>query len=226
VTARRCATIIQPGRNAEPTTRTDAAGVLVDGAGYYRAFYRSALTARHYILMSGWQFDSTVALVRGDDAPVGAEVQFLRCLDGLCARRPTLHVYILAWDFHLVFIPEREWLQRVVFHWMTNARFHFRFDDNPIAGGSHHQKFVIIDGALAFVGSADICESRWDDRRHLALNPLRVSRGRVTKPYHEVQAYLVGGDAVTRLRDMFVSRWARAGGEPSRCRPVTSTGST
>jgi phospholipase D1/2 len=129
VTARRCATIIQPGRNAEPTTRTDAAGVLVDGAGYYRAFYRSALTARHYILMSGWQFDSTVALVRGDDAPVGAEVQFLRCLAALCARRPTLHVYILAWDFHLVFIPEREWLQRVVFHWMTNARFHFRFDE-------------------------------------------------------------------------------------------------
>jgi hypothetical protein len=82
VTARRCTTIIQPGRNAEPTTRTDAAGVLVDGPSYYRAFYRAPVTARHYIQMSGWQFDSTVPLVRGDDAPAGAEVRFLRCLDG------------------------------------------------------------------------------------------------------------------------------------------------
>ena len=96
--------------------------------------------------MSGWQFDSGVLLLRGSDAPPGAEVRFLPFLNSLCEANPDLHVYILAWDFHVVLALEREWMQRVYFDWMTNPRFRFLFDNCPAPGGSHHQKFVVVDG--------------------------------------------------------------------------------
>ena len=127
--------------------------------------------------------------------------------------RKALSIYILAWDFHLVFALEREWMQKVLFHWMTNPRFHFLFDDCRTVGGSHHQKFIVIDGTLAFLGGMDVCEARWDDRRHLAHNPVRLSHGKPQKPYHDVQTYFVGEDAAKALTRLFLDRWVRAGGE-------------
>ena len=61
---------------------------------------------------------------------------------------------------------------------MTNPRVRFVFDDCPVPGGSHHQKYVVVDGTHAFVGGMDVCESRWDDRCHRGENPLRASRNR------------------------------------------------
>jgi phosphatidylserine/phosphatidylglycerophosphate/cardiolipin synthase-like enzyme len=212
--ARAVTPIIQVGRNAWRRVHADDTGVLVDAADYYHAVYRAISRAHSHVLMSGWQFDSGVPLLRGADVPSGADVRFLKFLDGLCRRRPELRVYLLAWDFHLVFAGEREWLQRVIFHWMTSPNLRFRFADHPAANGSHHQKFVVIDGGLAFLGGMDICESRWDDRRHLADNPLRLSRGRPQKPYHDVQAWLAGRETARALEDLFSERWRRAGGPP------------
>ena len=204
--------IIEIGRNAWRTADAEDVGLFVDAADYYRALYWAISRAQSHVLMSGWQFDSGVPLLRGDDVPAGAEVRFLKFLDGLCRQRPRIRVYLLAWDFHLVFAGEREWLQRVMFHWMTAPNLRFRFDEHPVAGGSHHQKFVVIDGGLAFVGGMDVCESRWDDRRHLADNPLRVSRGHPQKPYHDMQAWMAGRDTSRVLEDLFRERWRRAGG--------------
>ncbi len=214
--------IIELGRNAWRQEVGSDSGVVIDAADYYRAFYESARGARHYLLMSGWQFDSGVELLRGDDVPEGTEVRFLPFLNGLCDANPELHVYILAWDFHVVLALERQWMQRVYFDWMTNPRFRFVFDDCPVPGGSHHQKFVVVDGTHAFVGGMDVCESRWDDRCHRGENPVRTARGRSQKPYHDVQAYLIGSDVTAALADHFWNRWQCAGGGerpalPSSC---------
>jgi len=159
--------------------RAESSGVLVDAADYYRAFHAAAAQAQRYILISGWQFDRGVQLLRGVDAVGrGQELRLLEFLDGLCARNPALHIYLLAWDFHFVFALEREWMQRLWFHFASNPRLAFRFDDTPSAQGSHHQKMVVIDGTVAFVGGIDLCEARWDDRQHRSDNPLRTSRGR------------------------------------------------
>jgi phospholipase D1/2 len=210
--------IIKVGRNAWHRVDVDETGVLVDAADYYHAVYWAASRAQSYLLMSGWQFDSGVPLLRGADVPAGADVRFLKFLDGLCRQRPELRVYLLAWDFHVILAGEREWLQRAVFHWMTSPNLRFRFDDHPAAGASHHQKFVVVDGYLAFVGGMDVCEARWDDRRHLASNPLRLSHGHPQKPYHDVQAWLAGREAARVLEDLFSERWRRAGGPPLELR--------
>jgi phosphatidylserine/phosphatidylglycerophosphate/cardiolipin synthase-like enzyme len=212
--------IINVGRNAWQQVHADDSGLLVDAADYYHAVYRAISEARSYVLMSGWEFDRGVPLLRGADVPPGVEVRFLKFLDGLCRRRPALRVYLLAWDFHLVLVAEREWLQRVYFHWMTSSNLHFRFDAHPAADGSHHQKFVVVDGGLSFLGGMDVSESRWDDRRHVADNPLRVSYGRPYKPYHDVQAWLAGRQPARALEEIFSERWQRGGGPPLELRPA------
>jgi len=113
--------IINVGRNAWQKVHADRGGLLVDAADYYYAVYRAISGARSYVLMSGWQFDSGVQLLRGADVPAGVDVRFLKFLDHLCRDRPELRVYLIAWDFNMVFAGEREWFQRVYFHWMTKS---------------------------------------------------------------------------------------------------------
>lgn len=208
----RARAILDLGRNAWRLEQPDAAGVLVDAAAYYEAFYKAALEAKRSIILSGWQFDSGVPLLRGEDAPPGAEVRLLKFLSQLCERNPELEIYVLAWDFHVVFALEREWMQTLYFEWATNERLHFRFDDTRAEQGSHHQKFAVIDRTVSFLGGIDLCEARWDDRRHQQHNPLRLSHGKPSKPYHDVQAYLAGCDTADLLREVFVDRWARTEG--------------
>lgn len=207
--------ILTPGRNCWQKCAVERAGALVDARDYYRAFYRAALTARRQLLIAGWQFDSTVELLRGSDrVDAAGPTQLLPFLEWLCEKNPELEIYILAWDYSLVFALEREWMQRVIFDWMTCERIHFRFDANHPVGASHHQKLVAIDGRVAFVGGVDLCEGRWDDRLHLADNPLRQNHdGTRQKPYHDVMAHC-SGPIVESLVRVFESRWLLAGGAP------------
>ena len=63
------------------------------------------------------------------------------------------------------------------------------------------------------MGSADICQDRWDTSAHVAGDVLRVSRrDEGYKPYHEVQA-VFAGDPVRSLMDLFLHRWEHATGE-------------
>ncbi len=187
--------------------------MLVDARDYYRAFYRAALRARRYIALTGWQFDSGVALVRGEDAHrVAGEVRLLPLLRRLCRERPGLRIYLLAWNFSPLLVLEREWLQRILFNWTTCERLVFRFDKSGPLYGSHHQKLVLVDGLLAFTGGMDIADSRWDERAHPARSSLRHDRGRKPHgPYHDVQAVL-SGPVVGELTSLFEERWRMSGG--------------
>ncbi|MET0287287.1 MAG: phospholipase D-like domain-containing protein [Polyangiales bacterium] len=213
--------ILDPSRHAFRVAPVDELGLLVDADDYFRAFYRAASRAENTILLSGWQFDSGVALLRGAEAEqAGAPVTLLKFLNELCRRKPTLRIWILAWDFSMVFAAEREWMQNVVFEWSSHENLQFRFDSNHVERGCHHQKFVVIDGELSFLGGLDLCEDRWDTRQHKAENPLRVSRDEPHKPFHDIQLYLRGQQVAKALTDLFLGRWDRAGGEPIALPPL------
>jgi phosphatidylserine/phosphatidylglycerophosphate/cardiolipin synthase-like enzyme len=206
--------IIVPGRNCWKVDRVEHAGVLVDARDYYRAFYQAMSGARNYVLLAGWQFDSDVRLLRGEDV-TGAPlpVELLPFLEALCRERPTLSIYILAWDYSVVYTLEREWMQRLKFDFGTSDQIKYVLDGKHPLGASHHQKLVVVDGRVAFVGGADICDGRWDDRRHASENAERVNRyGEPYKPYHEVIGYVTGA-VVAGLEQTFRARWQRATGE-------------
>jgi phosphatidylserine/phosphatidylglycerophosphate/cardiolipin synthase-like enzyme len=205
--------ILVPGKNCWSVERTRRAGVLVDARDYYRAFYQAMSGARRYALLAGWQFDSDVRLLRGDDA-TGAPwpVEFLPFLMALCRERPELSISVLAWDYSVVYTLEREWMQRLKFDFGTSDQIHYLLDGKHPLGASHHQKIVVIDGRIAFVGGADICDGRWDDRGHERENSERVNRyGEPYKPYHEVIGFFTG-DAVANVERLFRARWRHASG--------------
>jgi phosphatidylserine/phosphatidylglycerophosphate/cardiolipin synthase-like enzyme len=211
--------ILSP-RNCRAIEPIERAGVLIDGQSYYRSIHRTALQAERYILLAGWQFDTSVRLVRGADDEGDAPAELAPLLDWLCRRKPELNVFVLAWQHNLVYLLEREWLQRFSFGRRTHERVHFRFDDRHPVGASHHQKLAIIDGAVAYVGGMDLCASRWDDREHALGNPERRAR-RAMKPYHDVMSF-VRGEAVRVLERLFVERWRLATGD-ALCLPPPRT---
>lgn len=208
-------TILQPGRNCLGLFDVEETGLLVDARNYYLAFHDAARQAQRFILVAGWQFDSDVELARGGDRlGRGEDTRLLPFLNDLCEKNPYLQVRILAWDFSMLFSLEREWFQEWIFDWSTSSRLKFRFDANHPLAGSHHQKFAVIDGRIAFVGGTDICSSRWDDRRHRADNPERRNGpGEFYGPYHDIHTYHTGAVAKA-LVTLFRERWIRAGGEP------------
>lgn len=219
--------ILEAGRNCWSVDEVTEAGLLIDGRDYYRELYRAACAARRSIYIAGWQFDSDVALLRGEDLrEAEGPVTLLAFLNHLCETRPELEVRILAWDFSVVYAFEREWFQRLIFLWTTHERLTFRPDGSHPLGGSHHQKLVVVDGEIGFVGGMDVCAHRWDDRRHAANDPERHDSDDVAYgPYHEVQAYL-RGPAVAKLTELFRERWYASGGgelavpEPADAVPV------
>lgn len=204
--------ILSEGHNCWVQRDAQEAGVLVDGQDYYRSFYEAAQKAERSIAMTGWQFDSDVSLLRGQDLEKAqGPVRLLEMLEALCEQKPELHVYILAWDFSLLLALEREWMQTLLFK-TTSERIHFRFDASSPLAAAHHQKLVLIDGSIAFTGGMDICDCRWDERSHPPRSTLRCDSGRDPHgPYHDVQT-VVRGPVVEPLVELFEARWFMSGG--------------
>jgi phosphatidylserine/phosphatidylglycerophosphate/cardiolipin synthase-like enzyme len=206
--------ILKRGTNCWEISEVSKTGLLVDGRDYYRAFYRTAKTAKSYILLSGWQFDSDVALLRGEDAKAaGEEGSLLSFLNHLCEENTALRIFILAWDFSFLYSLDREWFQEWHFNWTTNERLKFCFDRCDSFDACHHQKFVVIDGKIAFVGGLDLCSGRWDERDHRVENPLRVNADQSSyRSFHDVQSCHTGPVAHT-LAELFKTRWKVVAGE-------------
>jgi phospholipase D1/2 len=205
--------LLIPGLTCAEVFAPDESGVLVDGRDFYRAVYDACRAAEKTILMSGWQFASKVHLMRGKDAEACEHpVRFVDFLRELCEQKPELEIFILAWDASPIFAFEREPLQRLMFQVKGHKRIHYKMDNAHPAGASHHQKLVITDRAVAFLGGMDICNARWDDRCHEASSQTRCAGEKPYAPYHDVQAY-VTGEPVDVLRDWFCTRWQRATGK-------------
>lgn len=62
------------------------------------------------------------------DAPAGSSATLLSFLNDLCEEKTALRIYMLAWDFSMLYSIDREWFQSWYFNWTTNERLTFRFD--------------------------------------------------------------------------------------------------
>lgn len=209
--------ILQPGRNCwriEPASR---AAVLVDGAAYFAAFRAAAVAAERSILIVGWDVDSRIHLQRGD-AQDDLPQELGAFLEALVERRRELEVHVLDWDFAMLYALDREWLPIYKLDWRTHRRFHFHLDDAHPVGASHHQKIVVIDDALAFVGGLDLAKGRWDTPEHRPREPRRqLPEGGRYPPFHDLQ-WMVEGPVAAALGDLARERWRRATGEALRPR--------
>ena len=207
----RTPSLFVPGRNCWRVEHARRFAVLIDADAYFRAVRRAIAEARHSIFIVGWDIDSRLRLV-----PEGAHDGFPQplgeFLNAVVASRRELRAYALSWDFAMLYALEREWLPVFKLHTTTHRRLAFRLDGGHPVGASHHQKIVVIDDAVAFVGGLDLTHTRWDTPEHRTRHPLRVNGlGFAYGPMHDVQV-VVDGDAARALGDLARERWRRATG--------------
>lgn len=168
--------------------------------------------AHHSIFILSWDIDSRMRLVP-EGANDGWPEELGDFLEALVAARPELRVYVLNWDFAVLYALERERPASVKLRWETNPRLQFRMDGRHPSAASHHQKVVTIDDAVAFVGGLDLTRCRWDTPAHRANEPRRRDPdGKPYAPFHDVQA-VVDGDVARALSELARERWRRAVGE-------------
>ncbi|HEX7971003.1 MAG TPA: phospholipase D-like domain-containing protein [Thiobacillus sp.] len=199
------------GKNCWRRVRAERAAFLIDGAAYFDTFARAALRARHSILIVGCDFNSRTRLWH-DDPPPGVPVVLGDFLDFLVKRQRGLRIHILDWDFPMIYAMDRETPPIFGLGWQPRHRIHLRFDRNFPTGASQHQKIVVIDDAMAFVGGADLTADRWDTPAHRADDPRRMRNGVPYPPVHDVMM-AVDGEAARALGELARERWRRGTGE-------------
>lgn len=206
-------TIFVEKDNCWRVSRADRFGWLVDADAYFSALRDSIGKAEREILIAGWDIDSRTELIRDPDHP-DFPSPLAATLEALVDDKPELHVYVLSWDFSVIYVLERELLPARSFGWQKSDRLHFELDGRHPVGASQHQKIVVIDGVLAYSGGIDLTKARWDTRQHAADDPRREDPdGHSYRPFHDVQA-IVSGEPAADLRELLSARWQNATGEP------------
>jgi phosphatidylserine/phosphatidylglycerophosphate/cardiolipin synthase-like enzyme/uncharacterized membrane protein YdjX (TVP38/TMEM64 family) len=205
-------TILKEGKNCWRKAYTGRLASLIDGAAYFEAMASAVEQAKKSVYIAAWDIDSHVDLLRRGSGNHGSN-RLGDFLNSIVKKRNDLNAYILAWDFPMLYIREREWLPIVNMSWKTHRRIHFELDDQHPMGGSQHQKIVVIDDAVAFCGGIDLTRNRWDTPQHLLDDPRRKdSDGKTYPPFHDVQM-IVDGKAAKALGELFRDRWKWATGK-------------
>src|SRR2546423_6489690 len=215
--------LLRPGYNCWAVSRADRVALIVDAADYFKAFYEAALRARNSITILGWDFNSQTRLHFDPVEKNGPPALLGDFLNYLVRRRHSLHVHVLNWDYPMVFGADREFPPLYGFGWTPSRRVHLRYDDTHPVTGSHHQKVVVIDNALAFVGGIDLTVRRWDSCEHAPEDPRRVAYGKPYPPFHDLMV-AVDGEAARQLATLTRDRWLAATGQ--KLKPVTFRGIT
>ncbi|MGN6371925.1 MAG: phospholipase D-like domain-containing protein [Solirubrobacteraceae bacterium] len=181
--------------------------VLIDGAQALPRIAEALLGARSHIHIAGWHLGPDFGLTRD------AGAQRLRDLLAELAERVEVKVLLWAGSPLPVFTPDRTDLRRVLRALTRGTRVRCALDGRERPMHCHHEKLVIVDGEIAFVGGIDLTAlggDRFDSSEH----PMRSRLG-----WHDV-ACRISGPAVGDVEEHFAARWREASGESLRAAPA------
>ena len=147
---------------------------LVDGQEYMSAVADAIDAAEHEIFITDWQFHPNVYLKRPDDGVTSSEWR----LDKLLlkkAKEDGVRIYILLyWETVLAMNLGSDYAFyamlalnhpniKIYRHptYTTPVRYPL-----TLLRWSHHEKVVVVDRSIAFVGGIDLCFGRWDTHKH------------------------------------------------------------
>jgi phosphatidylserine/phosphatidylglycerophosphate/cardiolipin synthase-like enzyme len=203
---------VRAGADTRPRAHAARAATVIDNAAYFVAARDAMLRARRSILLLGWGFDPRTSLVQ-EGAEDGWPTRLGPFLAALAERRPEVEIRLLIWDMALFMSAANAFYPQRAAGWFRDGRVRFRLDRSVPAGACHHQKLLIVDGALAFCGGGDLMADRWDTAAHTDGNARRrLPSGSCYCPRHEVMLLLEGPAAVA-LDAVARERWLRATGE-------------
>ena len=173
--------------------------VLVDGAEALAEIATAIESARSSVWLAGWFFSPDFRL-RSDSE--------ITLRDVLADRAARLDVRLLAWAgaplplFH----PDRSEVQEMRDAFASGTQIRVALDSRERPLHCHHEKLVIVDGMVAFVGGIDLT-SYAGDRLDGDEHPARGSLG-----WHDA-ATRITGPAVAGVAEHFRLRWHEVTGE-------------
>ncbi|MFO8083590.1 MAG: VTT domain-containing protein [Desulfobacterales bacterium] len=203
--------IFKENHNCWCVSNAERVAFLIDGAAYFETVADAIEHAQNTILIASWDIDSRIQLFKRNDA-ASKQTNLGDFLNTKAKATPGLHVYILNWDFPMLYATEREWPPIFNLGWKTHRRIQYHLDDEHPIGASQHQKFVVVDHRVAFCGGLDLSNSRWDTPEHLPDDPRRKTpEGESYGPFHDIQM-VVEGETASLLSKLFRDRWKWATG--------------
>jgi phosphatidylserine/phosphatidylglycerophosphate/cardiolipin synthase-like enzyme len=183
-----------------PPRSGNALQVLIDGAAALPAMAEAIAAARSHVHVTGWHITPDFELIRGE-RPTTLE----RLLAEVAAKVP-VRVLIWAGAPLPVLRPWRGDVRRVRDRLVAGTRIQCALDARERPMHCHHEKTIVVDDRMAFVGGIDLTNfsgDRWDEPHH----PPRGAIG-----WHDV-AVRLDGPAVGDVADNFAMRWRATTGE-------------
>ncbi len=174
--------------------------VLVDGAEAFAAIAEAIEGARESVYITGWHVAPGFEVVRRESGVA------LGSLLADVAERVDVRVLVWAGSPVPVFHPTRSEVKEAVGSLTRRTRIRCEADPREHPFHCHHEKTVIVDGEVGFVGGIDMTDlagDRYDTSRH----PARRRLG-----WHDVGTRLTG-PAVHDVARHFALRWRELTGE-------------
>ncbi|MEA2226734.1 MAG: hypothetical protein QOF04_364 [Solirubrobacteraceae bacterium] len=190
-----------------PPRAGNAVDVLVDGAAALAEIEAAIRGARRHVHIAGWALTPHFPLTRSEP-PV-----LLRELLAEVAERADVRVLVWAGAPPHTFTPDRRGVQAARDEMVRGTRIRMALDSRSRALHCHHEKLVVVDDEIAFVGGIDLTllgGDRWDTNAHPA-------RGRLG--WHDATSRL-RGPAVADVAAHFGGRWSEIRGEPLPAPPA------
>ena len=174
--------------------------VHIDGAQALPAIAAAIRAARSSVHIAGWAIAPSFALER--------EPAFVTLRDLLADAAERVDVRVLTWAGAPVpfFHPTRAEARSALDALLAGTRIRGGLDKRNRPMHCHHEKLVVVDGTLAFVGGIDLTDlggDRWDTSPH---------PGRPRLGWHDVAASLTG-PCVADVASHFAMRWEATTGE-------------
>lgn len=194
--------IVRPGENVWRVAKAARLSVLVDGEAYFQALEGVLDQAQREIWIVGWDFNPDIRLRPEEPLSPTLGAFLLKLVE----ERPALTIRVLIWSMGPIYSGKSLKMFRKR-RWSSHPRILLAFDSRHPIRGSHHQKMVVVDDQVAFVGGIDLTAKRWDTSEHSVENPHRARpSGERYEPVHDLQVALEG-DAAQAAGDLCRRRW-------------------
>jgi phosphatidylserine/phosphatidylglycerophosphate/cardiolipin synthase-like enzyme len=173
--------------------------VLIDGEAALGRMVDELARAASYVYVSGWFLSPDFVMRDGTDPVV------VRNLLAELAGRVDVRVLLWAGAPLPVFRPSRRRVRRTRDE-LRRAGIRCELDAHERPLHCHHEKTIVVDGRLAFVGGIDLTAMA-GDRRDSQRHPARADVG-----WHDVAA-VVEGPVAADVAAHFAVRWRGVTGE-------------
>jgi phosphatidylserine/phosphatidylglycerophosphate/cardiolipin synthase-like enzyme len=195
--------------DAPPPRDGNDVEVLIDGDTAFRRIVADIRAARSSVHLTGWFISPDFVL---EDGPVPVIVR-----DLLAETATRIDVRVLLWAGAPVpvFRPARRLVRAVRDELQRAGPIQCALDDHERPLHCHHEKSIVIDGEIAYVGGIDLTSlagDRRDSQRH---------RARAALGWHDVTTR-TRGPLVADVAEHFTLRWHAVTGERLASSPPPS----